>query len=129
MYFSIAMPGNEPLCRAQLNCRSKITDSPMNQFCWRKLNNMKKKLVSNVTAAVMQERIDSNQTATTSSIGSNLVEAARNCLTDQASTFDGIQRLEILAARRVSSSFIVQIVGHEGEAWEVWEFEVFGHTR
>jgi len=77
----------------------------------------------------MEERLGSNLTATTSSIGPNLVAAATNCLLDQACTFDGIRRLEIIAARRISTSYIVQIEGHEGEAWEVWEFEVFGHMR
>jgi hypothetical protein len=91
--------------------------------------NMKKKLVPNVTAAVMQERLDSNLTATVSAIGSNLVAAATNCFADQACLFDGVRRFEIIAARRISSSFIVQIEGHEEEAWEVWEFEVFGHTE
>jgi hypothetical protein len=52
-----------------------------------------------------------------------------NCINDEACTFDGIRRLEIVAARRISTSFIVQIEGHEGESWEVWEFEVFGHDR
>jgi hypothetical protein len=88
---------------------------------------MKKILVSNMTAEVMQERLDSNLTTTLSAIGSNLVEAASNCLADQAGSFDGVRRFEIIAARRISSSFIVQIEGHEGEAWEVWEFEIFGH--
>ena len=43
---------------------------------------LKKKLVSNETAAVMQERLDSNLTATVSAIGPNLVAAAMNCLGD-----------------------------------------------
>ena len=90
---------------------------------------MRKKLVSDVTAAVMQESIDSNLTTKVSAIGSNLVEAAMNCIKDQAWTFDGIRRLEIIAARRISSSYIVPIGSLEGEAWEVWEFEVFGHCR
>jgi hypothetical protein len=90
---------------------------------------MRKKHVSSVTAKAMQENIDSNLTAIISAIGSNLVEAAMNCIKDQACTFDGIRRLEIVAARRISSSFIVEIERHEGEAWEVWEFEVFGHCR
>jgi hypothetical protein len=75
----------------------------------------------------MQERLDLMLTATVSAIGSNLVAAATNCLADQACFFDGVKRFEIVAARRISTSFIVQIEGHEGEAWEVWEFEVFGH--
>jgi hypothetical protein len=54
------------------------------------------------------------------------VEAATNCLEDQALLFDGAKHFKIIAARRISTSFIVLFEGHEGEAWEVWEFEVFG---
>jgi hypothetical protein len=88
---------------------------------------MKKKFITNITAAVMQERLDSNLTTTVSAIGPDSVGAMINCLADQDCSFAGVRRFEIIAARRISSSFIVQIEGHEGEAWEVWEFEVFGH--
>ena len=64
-----------------------------------------------------------------SAIGPNLAAAATNCLADQVCSFDGVQRFEIIAARRLSTSFAVQIEGHEGEFWEVWEFEVFGHRQ
>ena len=77
----------------------------------------------------MKERLDSNLTVTVSAIGSNLAAAAVNCLADQAYFFDGVQRFEIIAARRISTSFIVPIGSLAGEAGEVWEFEVFPHTK
>jgi hypothetical protein len=77
----------------------------------------------------MKERIDSNLTVTISAIGPNLPEAAANCLADQAYFCDGVKRFEIIAARRISTSYNVPIGSLEGENWEVWEFEVFPHTK
>ena len=74
-------------------------------------------------------RIDLNKTIYESAIGRNLVEAANKLLADQAGFFDGVARFEILSARRISTSFRVQYTGHEGELWEVWEFEVFTHSH
>jgi hypothetical protein len=75
-----------------------------------------------------RDRIALNKTICESAIGRNLVEAAENLLADQAGFFDGVARFEILSARRISTSFRVQITGHEGELWEVWEFEIFTHS-
>jgi hypothetical protein len=85
--------------------------------------------VTNKTAAVMEERINLNLTTKVSAFGPSLVEATKNCLADQAWSFDGVRRFEIIAARRISTSFMVPIGSLEGEAWELWEFEVFVHTR
>jgi hypothetical protein len=90
---------------------------------------MKKKPVSNVTAAAKRERLDSSLTVTVSAIGSNLVAAATNCLADQAYFCDGVIRFEMIAARRISTSYNVPVGSLEGEDWEVWEFEVFPHTK
>ena len=81
----------------------------------------------NATYAAQTERISINKTVFESAIGRNLVEATQNLLADQACFFDGITRFEILSARRISTSFRVMITGHEGELWEVWEFEFFAH--
>jgi len=75
------------------------------------------------------DRIDLNKTIYESAKGRNLVEAAQNLLADQAGFFDGVARFEILSARRISTSFLVHISGHEGELWEVWEFEIFTHSH
>jgi hypothetical protein len=74
------------------------------------------------------DRISLNKTIHESAIGRNLVEAAKNLLSDQSGFFDGVARFEILSARRISTSFRVQIAGHEGELWEVWEFQIFTHS-
>lgn len=76
-----------------------------------------------------KERLDSNLTVTVSAFGPNLPEAAANCLADQAWSFKGIQRFEIIAARRISTSYNVPIGSLEGEDWEMWEFEVFPHMK
>jgi hypothetical protein len=75
-----------------------------------------------------QYRIGLNKTVFESAPGRNLEEATKNLRADQACFFDGVTRFEILSARRISTSFRVQIDGHEGELWEVWEFEFFTHT-
>ncbi len=77
----------------------------------------------------MKERLDSNLTVTVSAVGPNLPEAAVNCLADQAYFCDGVKRFEIIAARRISTSYNVPIGSLAGENWEVWEFEVFPHTK
>ncbi|SPE18010.1 hypothetical protein SBA5_1200004 [Candidatus Sulfotelmatomonas gaucii] len=74
------------------------------------------------------DRIDLNKTIYESAIGRHLVEATNNLLKDQAGFFEGVARFEILSARRISASFHVEISGHEGELWEVWEFEIFTHS-
>lgn len=74
------------------------------------------------------ERIGLNKTIYESAVGRNLVEATQNLLSDQASFWDGAACFEILSARRISATFRVQYPGHEGELWEVWEFEIFIHA-
>jgi hypothetical protein len=83
----------------------------------------------NATYAAQTERISINKAVFESAIGRNLVEATMNLLADQACFFDGVARFEILSARRISTSFRVQFTGHEGELWEVWEFEFFTHSE
>ncbi len=85
--------------------------------------------MNNQVARNQQDRISLNKTIYESAIGRNLVEAAKNLLTDQAGFFDGVARFEILSARRISTSYLVKITGHEGELWEVWEFEIFSHSH
>jgi hypothetical protein len=83
----------------------------------------------NQLADSQQDRISVMKTVFESAIGRNLVEAAQNLLSDQAGFFDGVSRFEILSVRRISTSFPVKISGHEGELWEVWEFEIFIHSE
>jgi hypothetical protein len=63
----------------------------------------------------IRNKLVSNVTATVSAIGPNLLAAATNCIADQACIFSGVRRFEIVAARRISTSFIVPIEGHEGK--------------
>lgn len=83
--------------------------------------------MKNRVAQNQLDRISLTKTIYESAIGRNLVEAADNLLSDQEIFFDGAARFEILSARRISTSFQVQYTGHEGEFWEVWEFEFFTH--
>ena len=76
-----------------------------------------------------QRRIGENRTVFESAIGRDLVEATQHLNADQACFFEGVVRFEILSARRISTSYRVQIEGHEGELWEVWEFEIFSHAE
>jgi hypothetical protein len=85
--------------------------------------------MKNRVARNQQDRIDLNKTIHESAVGRNLVEAADNLLTDEATFFDGVARFEIISARRISTSFSVNYPGHEGELWEVWEFEIFTHSQ
>jgi hypothetical protein len=85
--------------------------------------------MENQIAGSQLDRISVMKTVLESAKGRNLVEAAQNLLTDQAGFFDGVARFEILSARRISTSFLVKIAGHEGEQWEVWEFEIFTHSE
>jgi hypothetical protein len=85
--------------------------------------------MENQAAQNQDDRIALMKTIYESAKGRNLVEAAQNLLSEQAGFFDGVVRFEILSARRISTSFRVQITGHEGELWEVWEFEIFTHSE
>ena len=85
--------------------------------------------MKNTIADIQLDRIDLNKTIYESAVGRNLVEATQNLLKDQAGFFDGVARFEILSARRISASFRVSYPGHEGELWEVWEFEIFTHSK
>lgn len=85
--------------------------------------------MENQVAQNQDDRIALMKTIYESAKGRNLAEAANNLLSDQAGFFDGVARFEILSARRISTSFRVQITGHEGELWEVWEFEIFTHEE
>ena len=85
--------------------------------------------MENQIADSQQDRISVMKTVFESALGRNLVEAAQNLLSGQAWFFDGVARFEILSARRISTSYRVQYTGHEGEFWEVWEFEFFTHSE
>jgi hypothetical protein len=69
------------------------------------------------------------KTVFVSAIGPNLIGATQTLLADSAGCFEYVARVEILSARRLSTSHRVSIAGHEDELWEVWEFEVFTHQR
>jgi len=84
--------------------------------------------MENQIANYQQDRISVMKTVFESATGRNLVEATQNLLADQAGFFEGVARFEILSARRISTSFRVEISGHEGERREVWEFEFFAHS-
>ena len=84
---------------------------------------MKNQLANN-----QQDRIDLNKTIHRPVAGRNLLEAVCVLLWNQATYFDGVTRLEVLSARRISTSYRVQITGHEGERREIWEFEIFTHA-
>ena len=83
--------------------------------------------MKNQVAQNQRGRIALNKTLYESATGRNLAEATQNFLSAQADFFEGIDRFEILSARRISTSYRVQYTGHEGEFWEVWEFEFFAH--
>lgn len=85
--------------------------------------------MENQIADSQQDRISAMKTVFESAICRNLVEAARNLLSDQAGSCDRAARFEILSARRISTTFLVEISGHEGELWEVWEFEILAHSE
>ena|ERR1019366_3461990 len=70
---------------------------------------MKKKSITNITAAVMQERLDPNLTTKVSAIGPDSVGAMINCLANQDCSFAGVRRFEIIAARRISSSLLSKL--------------------
>ena len=85
--------------------------------------------MKNRVAQNQDDRIALMKTIYESAKGRNLAEATNNLLLEQAGFFDGVARFEILSARRISTSFPVQIAAHEGELWEVWEFEIFTHSE
>jgi hypothetical protein len=86
-------------------------------------------MMENQIADSQQDRISVMKTVLESAIGRDLVEATQNLLADQACFFEGVARFEILSARRISTSFRVEISGREGERREVWEFEIFTHSE
>jgi len=85
--------------------------------------------MQNGIAEYQMERIGLNKTVFESAPGRNLVEATQNLLADQECFFDDVARFEILSARRLSTSYRVRYEGHEGELWEIWEFEFFTHAE